>query len=425
MNHETIRIARIGAEGEGVGDAADGSPRYVRGVLAGETATVIPGPRRGKGRAAALLGIDQPSPDRVAPPCPHFGTCGGCALQHWRADAYQHWKAGLLAEALARAGFADAAIAPLLAGAPGQRRRLDFAARRTHRCVALGLHRAGSEDVVDLASCLVLHPALQALIEPLRDLLLRLDGLRRAGDAVANLLDDGIDLLLRLDGTPSLSDRQRMVAFAREAGLLRLSLAGRHGETAEPVAVLRPPVVTLSGIAVQPPPGAFLQASAPSEAAIVAAVLAGLPAKLRRGPIADLYAGCGTLSCALAAKAPVHAYEGAAESVAALRRAAAAQGLAGRITAQQRDLARQALQPAELARFSAIVLDPPHAGAEAQAATIAAARARHVIYVSCNPQALARDLAPFRAAGYRVTAATPIDQFVYSARLESVVVLAL
>ncbi|MDE2515867.1 MAG: class I SAM-dependent RNA methyltransferase [Rhodospirillales bacterium] len=416
-------MARIGAEGEGVGEAADGSPRYVRGVLAGETATVIPGPRRGKGRAATLVSIDRPSADRIAPPCPHFGICGGCALQHWREEAYQGWKAGLLAEALARAGFAGAAIAPLVAGTPAMRRRLDFAARRTHRGVALGLHRAGSEEVVDLSTCLVLHPTLQALIAPLRDLLLRLDGLRRAGDAVANLLDDGIDLLLRLDGEASLGDRQRMVAFARETGLLRLSLAGRGAATPEPVAVLRRPVITLSGIAVTPPPGAFLQAGAATEAAIIAAVLAGLPARLKRGPIADLYAGCGTLSCALAARAPVVAFEGAAELVAALRHAAGAQGMAGRITATARDLARQPLQMAELARFSAIVLDPPHAGAAAQVPAIAAARAKYVIYVSCNPQALARDLMPFKAAGYRVTAASPIDQFVFSARLESVVVL--
>ena len=420
---ETIRIARVGAEAEGVGTAPDGTPRYIPLTLPDELVRALPGARRGKGRAATLDHILEPSAARVAPPCPHFGACGGCSLQHWQDAAYRDWKAGLLRAALDRAGFAEAPVAPLVAGAPGLRRRMDFAARRTHHGAMLGLHRAHADAVIDLTECLVLHPTLQALIAPLRALLGKLDVFRRAGDAVANLLDGGPDLLLRLDGEASLADRRKLADFARAAGLVRLSLAPKSGGTPEPVAVLHRPVVTLSGIAVSPPPGAFLQASEAGEAAIVGAVLAGLPARLPRGAIADLYAGCGTLGCALAARAPVAAFEGDAAAVAALRQAAGHAGLSGRLTATERDLARQPLQTAELARFAAVVLDPPHGGAAAQAATIAAARAKHVIYVSCNPQALARDLVPFKAAGYRVKAATPIDQFVYSARLESVVVL--
>jgi 23S rRNA (uracil1939-C5)-methyltransferase len=145
----------------------------------------------------------------------------------------------------------------------------------------------------------------------------------------------------------------------------------------------------------------------------------------KRSRIADLYAGCGTFSFVLAGRARVAAYEGDAPSVAALRAAANAAGLAGRVEAHVRDLARQPLSAKELAAFAAVVLDPPHAGALAQTALIAASGVARVIYVSCNPAALARDAKVLHEADYKLLSATPIDQFLWSARLESVAVFAL
>jgi 23S rRNA (uracil1939-C5)-methyltransferase len=124
----------------------------------------------------------------------------------------------------------------------------------------------------------------------------------------------------------------------------------------------------------------------------------------------------------MATRVRVTAWEGDAASVAALRAAANEAGLSARIGVTQRDLARQPLQPAEFAGFAAVVLDPPLAGAAAQVAQIAAAMVPAVIYVSCNPATLARDARMLSQAGYRLAAATPIDQFLWSGRLESVCV---
>ena len=119
------------------------------------------------------------------------------------------------------------------------------------------------------------------------------------------------------------------------------------------------------------------------------------------------------------------AYEGDATLVAALREAVNTHGLAGRITVAQRDLARQPLTAVDLGNCAAVVLDPPANGAAGQVARLAAARPARIVYVSCNPAALARDAALLRAAGYGVLSAVGIDQFLWSARLESVVVFAL
>lgn len=423
---ETITIARVGSDGDGVGVRSDGGTAYVPFTLPGEVVNIRAMGKRGEGVAGAVDAIISPSTDRVAPACRHFGICGGCALQHWDAGAYGAWKSGLLAGALRRAGFEDVAIAPLVVCPAGVRRRVDLAVRRVGGRLVVGLHRAHATDIVELTECAVLHPALVGLLDPLRAVLARLAGLRREASAVVNLLDSGPDLLLRTDAALNAADRSLLAAFAAAHGLPRVSWApvkGAAGDASEPVAGLRPARTALAGVEVVPPPGAFLQASAVGEAAIVGAVLAGLPAKLAaKAVVAELFAGCGTLTFALAGRARVAAFEGDAASVAALRGGARQAGLEGRIVTTQQDLARRPVLAAEFSTFAAVVLDPPYGGAAAQVAQIAASKLRHVIYVSCNPVALARDAAVLLGAGFGVASAVPIDQFLWSARLESVVV---
>ncbi len=435
---EAVTIERVGAEGDGIAIAPDGATLYLPDTLPGETVWAEKLARQGDGWAARRAGILRESAARVPPPCKHFGPCGGCVLQQWRDAEYRAWKTGLLEAALRRAGFADPPIEPIQVTPPHSRRRMDLAARRTPQGIVLGLHvkipsPATRERVrvkvphppgtiCDLTECHVLHPALFALTAPLRPLLTRLQSLRREASVIANLLDHGIDLLLRTDAPLDRTDRERLIDFARSHRLLRVSTAPMQGEP-EPVVILQPPSITLSGVAVEPPPGAFLQASREGETAIVQAVLAGLPTPLpARARVAELYAGSGSITFALAQRVRVAAWEGDSAAAAALRQAANRAGLAGRVTAAQRDLARQPVPAAELASFAAVVLDPPFVGAAAQMAQIAAAKPARVIYVSCNPAVLARDARLLHDAGYKLLAATPVDQFLWSARLESVCV---
>lgn len=426
----SVRVALIGAGGDGLGTWPDGRAVYVAFTLPGELVEVRAVGKRGEELAGEAVAIVEASPDRVAPVCRHFGSCGGCSVQHWDGQKYREWKAGLLGAALRRAGFGEVALASFVAAEAGARRRADLAIRRVGGSIVLGLHRAQSAEVIGLVECPVLHPDLARLLGPLRTCLARLEGLRRVGSAVVNLLDSGADFLLYTDAALTAADRTILADFARAQAMPRISWAPAAGarndhDGAEPLAALRPARTRLSDAEVVAPPGAFLQASAAGEAAIVAAVLAGLPERLpARAQVAELYAGCGSLTFALARQVRVAAFEGDAPAVAALRTAAGQAGLGGRITITQQDLARRPVLAEEFARFAAIVLDPPFAGAAAQIAQIAASAVRRVIYVSCNPATLARDAAVLRAAGFMVLAATPIDLFLWSARLESVVVFA-
>ncbi|MGD0104268.1 MAG: class I SAM-dependent RNA methyltransferase [Rhodopila sp.] len=421
-----VRIDRIGSEGDGIARLPDATPLYLPFTLPGETVSARPIQPRADGWHAHAETIANPSEARVTPPCRHFGRCGGCVLQHWRDAEYRTWKSALLSHALRQAGATLPDPLPFVPGLPGERRRIDFAVRRTsggHPIgghIILGLHEPRSAEVIDITDCPILHPTLLALLPRLRTLLQGLHAIRREASVIINLLGSGPDLLLRTDTPLTTGDRTALTEFARDHGLPRVSQA-EGNDTPETIALLRPPITTLSGTAVRPPPGAFLQATAAGERAIIEAVLHALPSKITtKTRIAELYAGCGTLTFALAPHVRVAAFEGDTATAAALKQAINQGGLAGRVEAFQRDLARQPLSAKELKAFVAVVLDPPHNGAAAQIAQIAAAAVPTVIAVSCNPATLTRDARTLLGAGYKLQAATAIDQFLWSARLESV-----
>jgi 23S rRNA (uracil1939-C5)-methyltransferase len=415
-----VRIDRVGSEGDGIARLQDGTPLYLPFTLPGETVTARPLQARGDGWHAFAETIADSTDARVEPPCRHFGRCGGCVLQHWRDSDYRVWKAGLVSYALRQAGFTPPDSLSFVPGLPGERRRMDFAVRRLAGRIILGLHEQRSAEVIDITDCLVLHPTLMALLGPLRTLLQGLKAVRREGSVVINLLDSGPDMLLRTDAALTLEDRIALTDFARDHGLPRVSQTLAN-DTPETIGLLRPPTTTLSGVSVRPPPGVFLQATAEGERAIIEAVLHGMPSKITsKTRVAELYAGCGTLTFALAGVMRVAAFEGDTATMGALKQAINQGGVAGRVEAFQRDLARQPLSAKELKAFAAVVLDPPHGGAAAIWPICAAAAVPTVVYVSCNPATLSRDARMLNGAGYTLAAVTLIDQFLWSARVESV-----
>ena len=376
---------------------------FLAGTLPGEL--VQPGALTKRGPAwAADAAIIEASVHRVAPPCPHFGA---------------GWKLGLLGDAVRRLGFAGD-LPPLARTPPGGRRRIDLAIRRDHGALLIGLHARRSTAIANMHECPVLHPALFAFVQALRPVLRSMDGLKREGSAILNMLDSGPDLLLRTDATLSSGDRSRLTELATRLGVPRISWAlgakdqGARAGT-EPACQLRPATTALAGRQTTVPPGAFLQASREGEAAIQAAILAALPPMGAKARIVELFAGCGTLTHGMTDRARVQAFEGDPVAVQALRAAANP-----RVTITVRDLARQPLMQAELKGAAAVVLDPPYNGALAQMPALAAC-GLPIVYVTCNPGALLRDGRILSAAGYRVASAVAIDQFLWSARVEGVV----
>jgi len=412
---EEMTVDALGAAGDGLAWAG-GRRVAVPGALPGERIRArIAAAGRGPATAEEIV-LLAPSPARSVPPCPHFGACGGCTAQHMADGLYAEWKITRLVETLAQAGVAAPPPASLARTPPGARRRAELAALGARGGALLGFHARGSSRIEPIAACAVLRPELAALLPALRDLLSTLLPPRAAADAALQIAGPAIELTLTLAATPDLAQRERLAAFAASARLARI--AWRRSRDGEPeVIVQRAPVrADFSGVGVDLPPDAFLQASAEGEAAIAAAVRAHAGGARS---VADLYAGAGTLTFALEAAVRVHAVEGRKAAADALLAGARAAGRS-RVSAESRDLARRPLLAGELGRFDAVIFDPPRAGAAAQVREIARARPKRVVAVSCNPASFARDARVLIDGGYRLTALVPIDQFLWSPHLELV-----
>lgn len=405
----TVRIETIGSGGDGV--ARDGDQKlFVALTAPGDLVTI-----EARGERGRLIDILEPSPLRADPVCRHFGACGGCAFQHLSRVEEARWKTAQITDALTREGVAAARINPLLTFPAASRRRAAFAVRRVKGAVKFGFNELRSDNVVDIEECPVLAPSLAARIAALGAFAATVPA--DAFDLAATACENGLDVnivALRLN----MATVGAMRAL-RDAGVLRLILNG------DVALALGEPVVMFDGIAVTPPPGAFLQASREGEAALIGLVKAAA-GQARR--IADLFSGCGTFALPLAKSASISAFDSDPAAIEALKRAASAAQASGApvhpLRAEPRDLFERPLSAKELKRFDAVVFDPPRAGAEAQAAEIAKSGVPLVVGVSCNPRTFARDAGLLAAGGYRLVEVTPVDQFVYSPHIELVGVFA-
>lgn len=354
--------------------------------------------------------IVTPVADRVRPPCPHARTCGGCTMQHASDPLVARWKEGTVAGALAAQGL-SAPIRPILTSPPRSRRRATLSARRTKGGALLGFHARASDTLIPIPQCQLLHQDVMATFPGL-EALTQIGGSRTAALSLTVTCSlGGPDVVVSggkpLDGTLRLD----LARLAEAHGIARLTWEG------ETVALRSHPVQAMGPARVTPPPGAFLQATAHGEAALLAGVTEAV-GEARR--IADLFAGCGTFTLPLSQQAGVHAVEGEAPMLAALDRAWRATPGLHRVTTEPRDLFRRPLEPDELRPFDAVVIDPPRAGAEAQAATLAASRVAVIAMVSCNPATFARDARILTQGGYRLDWVQPVDQFRWSPHVELV-----
>lgn len=417
MTETLLNVESIGVRGDGVAHHAGGRV-FLAFTAPGDVVRARLERRDSEGTHASVLEIVEAGA-RAPPVCAHFGQCGGCALQHVAPAAYAAAKMAWLKAALKAQRVTAGEIAPLERLGPGTRRRarLAFARPRGRAAPAeIGFHARASHRIVDMRECAVLHPAIVALVAPLRALVQRLLPPGGTGAATVTLAETGIDLLIDLSSPPALDGLEALASFARDHDLARIAWQ-TGSETPVPAATLRPVRVVFAGVAVDLADAAFLQASEAADTTLAAHVIAAVG---RARQVADLFAGLGTFTFPLARQARVHAVDGAAASIAALAAAAARAGLHGRVTSEVRDLALRPLLPKELDRFDAAVFDPPRAGAVAQARALAASTIGRVVAVSCNQATFARDARILIDGGLRLAHVQPVDSFLWSPHLEIV-----
>jgi len=397
-----LTIDRLGHLGDGIAQGPDG-PLYAPQMLPGE---VITGDILGDQFTG--IRIVTPSVHRVSPPCIHARTCGGCMMQH-ASDAFvADWKQGIVQAALQAQGISTL-FRPLVTSPPNSRRRATLAARRTKGGGLLGFHARGSDTLVAIPGCQLLHPDLIASF-PALEALVKAGGTRTVEMQLTVTRSlSGTDVMVT-GGKPADAAMQMDLARLIEAhGLARLTWNG------EIVALRTMPVQRFGRSLVALPPGAFLQATAEGEAALLQAVALAIGSTRK---VVDLFAGVGTFTLPLAERAEVLAVEGEAQMMAAVDKAARGTEGLRRVTVQTRDLFRRPLEADEFKGYDAVVIDPPRAGAEAQMRTLAQSKVPVIAAVSCNPATFARDARILLNAGYKLDWVQVVDQFRWSPHVE-------
>ena len=336
---ERLVITDVGHRGDGVATGGDG-PLYVSYTLPGEVVEVDPRP--GHPDRRDLLRVTAASPERIEPICPHFGVCGGCAVQHWRGERYRAWKRDLVTAALAEAGIAARVCDLIDAHGEGRRRCVLHARRGTHDILQVGFAAPLAHRIVPIDRCPILAPGLAGIIDAAWAIAEVLRDAQKPLDIQATATAAGIDVDVRGSGPLRVDVAAALAGVAETHRLARIT---RHGEL---VAQRLEPTIRIARATVALPPGAFLQATARGEETLADLVLANIG---NAKSVADLFAGVGPFALRLAERAGVLAADSNDEALAALRRAAAAaQGLKP-VEAVRRDLFRRPFVAAELSRI--------------------------------------------------------------------------
>ncbi|MZR32118.1 23S rRNA (uracil(1939)-C(5))-methyltransferase RlmD [Sneathiella litorea] len=412
-----LTIDHIGSSGDGIAEK-DGKRYYIPFTVPGDRVKASLVEEHGNGFLMAVEEIMTPGPDRTAPACRHFGTCGGCSLQHLDPTTTAAWKRQRIVDCLSMAGIEKAEVLKTISCPPGSRRRVEFIASKRKKGVMIGFHQRRSHQIFDVGDCPVIDPQLLGLVKPLRALLPSLLPRNSEARILATVTENGPDILITAKKELDLEVRETLANFATEQALARIAWRQNAKETPEVIAARLLAEVKLNNVPVTLPPGSFLQASKAGETALADFARSALGDARN---IADLFAGVGSFTFPLAANAPVHAVEGDAELVNGLQNAANRAILP--VTSETRDLFQRPLLTAELNSYDGLLFDPPRAGAKAQAEEIAKSNIPVVVAISCNPVTFARDVRILTDGGYRLDEVLPVDQFLFSPHIEMAAVL--
>ena len=431
MEPFVIHIEDLTHEGHGVG-RREGKAVFVDGALPGEEVRCAYTARRGRHDEARTLEVLTPAPERVEPRCAHFGVCGGCALQHLDPTAQLARKQRWLLDSLTHIGKVqpERVLEPLTGPIWGYRRRARLGVKYVTKKgrVLVGFRERRGPYLADLRRCEILDERVGGLLEELARLVETLSIRDRLPQIEVAGGDAVMSLNLRVLAPPSAADLAQLRSFGERHGLV-LYLQPGGVDSVQPLEISpEPPVLSYrlaDGLELGFQPQHFIQINAALNRALVERTCE----LLELGPedrVLDLFCGLGNFTLALARRArEIVGVEGDAGLVEWARRNAARNGIAN-AAFYAADLAGDlAGQPWIQGGYDRILLDPPRSGALELMPWLATVGARRIIYVSCHPATLARDLGELvHRFGYQLLGAGVLDMFPHTVHVESVAVLA-
>ena len=396
---------------------------FVEGALAGERVSYQVFKRKKAYDEARVSRVHEESPGRRAPPCPHFGVCGGCVLQHADVRTQMAARQRELEDNFERIGKLRAEVMlPIVYGEEwGYRRRARLSARYVPKKggALVGFRERHSTYIADMRECLVLPPRVSALIAPLKELVGKLSIRARLPQVEVAVGDNAVILVFRHLDPLTADDASALKIFSETQGV-HVWLQPRGPDSAHP---LHPAQSTLHyelpefGVRLQFGPTEFTQVNHGVNRVLVSRAVRLLDPRPGER-IGDLFCGLGNFSLPIATRgAQVIGFEGSRDLVERARANAAANGLV--VQFEVMNLFEPNLAP--YGRFDKLLLDPPREGAMEIVKSLPDEGPRRIIYVSCDSATLARDAAVLvHTKGFRLTAAGVVNMFPHTAHVESI-----
>ena len=424
---EEAVIVDLSHEGHGVAKL-EGKAVFVADALPGERVVLRRVRRHRNFDEAVLESVLEPSPERVAAPCPHYGSCGGCSLQHLAPAAQLAFKQAQLIESLGRLGGVapDSVLEPLTGPVWNYRRRARLGIKQVARKgrVLVGFRERSAPFVADLHECRILAAPLERLMDPLAALVDGLSIAARVPQAEVAAADDACAVVLRVLDPPAAADLERLRAFEREQRIRVYLQSGGPG-TVAPLTPGQPPLgyrLAEFDLTIEFEPTDFIQVNGALNQAMVARAVERLDPRPGE-PVLDLFCGLGNFSLPLARRGgQVTGVEGDAALVA--RAAANARSAGLEVDFVAADLAAPSADAPWARRdYASVLLDPPRAGAREALPVVGRSGAGRVVYISCHPGSLARDAGILvREHGFRLAAAGVMDMFPHTNHVEAMAV---
>ncbi len=409
MADVSLKITDIGSNGDGIARLESGEVVFVPFAATGDIVMADVVKDNDGVNRAKINSILLKSPDRATPPCRHFGICGGCALQHLNASAYQSFKMGHVLSALEKAHIETPEEINSVFITDHTRRRANFAARIVKGKAMIGFHERKSANIRDVPDCLLITEDVRTVMEKIRPFLPDIVGEGNKIDILIQCVEGESEIGLTGKVASGWEAQQALSDALRACDASRISVRARDFEAYETLLDAKPFYKRFGDLTINLAPGAFLQPSAEGEQALVQSVVQEIG---NASKIADLFCGNGTFTGSVINGREVIAVDSAGDAIASLSAAG--------VNAVQRNLFKEPMNEAELSGCDVVILDPPRAGASTQCARLAYSDVSKIVYVSCNPQSFAKDAAALIEGGYALRRLTIVDQFIWSTHTELV-----
>lgn len=351
-----------------------------------------------------------PSKDRITPVCAHYKGCGGCSMQHSTQSFIKDWKSNVIKSCLSARGL-ETIIKPILTSKTNSRRRVTLHGIKTKKSVTVGFFKRNTHELISTPSCELVNPEILSAFSLFEEITLIGATRKSIIEISVTVSKEGLDLNI-LNGK-KLNNQSIM----KITGLCESFNIARITWNEDLLANFLNPTIVFQGIAITPPPNAFLQATEQGQEILITNAMLSV---FDSDKVIDLFSGCGTFTLPAAKRSEVLAIDKTKSMLTAIDQAWRETTGLKKVTSRSQDLFKEPVGKEELNSFDAAIIDPPRVGAEAQSHELAKSHIKRISSVSCNPRTFSRDAKILVDSGFKLDWVQPIDQFLWSSHIELV-----